>query len=108
MVKKTKTRKEWSPVGYIKAHLRKIWRWSPQRRACLQATVCAICGKKAGKLLADHIEPVIEPRIGFEGWDIYIERMFNGKLQALCKPCHSIKTKEENAVRRKSKKALNG
>lgn len=88
---------------YLKSAIRKIWRWSKARRECLKAKTCAVCGTKA-KLFADHIDPVVDPQKGFQGWDVYIKRMFDGKLQAVCKPCHAKKSKEENALRRKKGK----
>lgn len=64
--------------------------------------------KKAAMLAIDHVEPVVSVTAGFVGWDQYIERMFNGKLQILCnypgeidgKPsCHHVKTKQEQEER---------
>lgn len=106
--KKEKIKKEWSPESYIKSHLRKIWRWSPARKSCLSNKQCAKCRTRFGKLYADHIDPVVDPAKGFETWDIYITRMFTGQLQPLCEKCHKAKSKEENALRRKTKKALGG
>src|SRR6202035_4002944 len=83
---------------YIKSALRRIWRWSPNRCYCLSLYECALCfisGRKR-KYYADHISPVVDPRKGFQGWDNYIERLFNGRLQPLCKTCHTLKSKEEN------------
>lgn len=106
MAKQAKVKKPWRPDGYIKSHLRKIWRWSPQRRECLKAVVCKKCGLPRPKLYADHILPVVDPRTGFTSWDSYIERLFLGSLQPLCEKCHKAKSKIENAERRKAKKAL--
>jgi len=61
-------------------------------------------GDTSPKLVADHIEPVVDPRTGFIGWDNYYDRMFNGQLQCLCEVCHKAKSKEENAELRKVKK----
>lgn len=102
-MKKKKVNKEWSPDGYLKAQFRRIWRWSPQRKKCLAGRNCEVCGRIAKKLFADHIQPVVDPAKGFENWQIYYERMFLGPLQRICKKCHSIKTKEENKLRRKKK-----
>jgi hypothetical protein len=64
--------------------------------------------KKTSMLAIDHVEPVVSVIDGFAGWDVYIERMFNGKLQILCnypgeidgKPsCHHVKTKKEQEER---------
>jgi hypothetical protein len=55
----------------------------------------------------DHIIPATPPE-GIQqlrDWGIFIERLFPlaTGLRALCKPCHKIKTQEENAQRRKKK-----
>lgn len=98
-----KVKKEWSPNPYIKSHLRKIWRWSPARRACLKAKSCIKCASRA-KLYADHVEPVVDPRVGFVDWNVYIERLFGGALQPLCEACHKAKSKGEAAERAKARK----
>jgi hypothetical protein len=63
---------------------------------------CAHCAKLFDKVFVDHIKPVIDPKIGFVDWNTYIFRLFcpSNELQILCKPCHGIKTKEENKIRR--------
>ena len=114
-LKKVKKLKSWSPNGYIKSALRRIWRWSPERREALSKSriskgqyACASCLKSYDKkdVAIDHVDPVVDPRKGFEGWDVYICRLYcpARNLQALCRACHSIKSKEENALRRKCKK----
>ncbi len=69
---------------------------------------CAECfGVFPAKLVVvDHIEPVV-PLTGFVSWDDVISRMFCGTdgLQVLCKSCHAVKTKAENAERRLNKKS---
>lgn len=58
----------------------------------------------------DHIVPVIDPMKGFEGFDIYIEKLFSQEenWRYLCQGCHKEKTKDENSLRistkRKNKK----
>jgi 5-methylcytosine-specific restriction endonuclease McrA len=110
-----RTKKEWKPDGYIFAALRKIWRWSPARRDALRSAgndktgyACAACSKRYNRkgVAVDHVSPVVEPSEGFQGWEVYIHRLFcpASGLQILCKPCHSAKSKEENAERRKAKK----
>jgi 5-methylcytosine-specific restriction endonuclease McrA len=53
----------------------------------------------------DHIEPIIDPNIGFVDWNSVIEAMFCEKdnLQCLCKPCHKIKTDAEKALAKERK-----
>jgi 5-methylcytosine-specific restriction endonuclease McrA len=57
---------------------------------------CASCRKlfPQNAIKADHIEPVIDPRVGFISWDVYIDRMFCEveNFQALCGKCHDKKT----------------
>ena len=69
---------------------------------------CANCAKlfTAKAIEIDHIEPVVDPKKGFTTWDEYISRLFCtvGNLQALCKPCHKQKTREEKCQRLKPKK----
>lgn len=74
---------------------------------------CAICDCdcKNGEFVMDHTHPVVS----FEGWDgkdwtTYITRMFvyTTGWQALCKPCHTMKSETETQIRkmhREKKKA---
>ncbi len=107
---------------YLRAAFRKVWRWSKTRRDCLKNAnnKCELCKKKVKKLYADHIEPVC-PIVGYKiigyltgsepedttffhiDYNQLFEHMFYGKLQAICKKCHSKKSKKENAERRRLK-----
>lgn len=65
----------------------------------------------AKEVVLDHIDPVV-PLYGFKSglefdFNEYIERMYCGEdnFQVLCGPCHDIKSKEENSIRRKNKKS---
>lgn len=100
---KKKAKKEWNPNAYIKSALRKIWRWSPKRRECLKAKKCKRCSK-VGDLFADHITPVVSTIYGFQDWNTYIWRLFDGELQALCADCHDEKTKQEAKERKEARK----
>lgn len=100
--------------------------WKPKQQCIRDARVskglyrCASCssivpstlkgvwktGKKAGRtrkipnILADHIEPVVDPYVGFVSWDVYIERMFiEVGFQAICHKCHQEKGKVECQIR---------
>lgn len=68
---------------------------------------CAKCKESfvAKDIQVDHILPVVPPS-GFTTWDDFIKRLFcpAKELQVLCKPCHAIKTKKENAARTKARK----
>jgi 5-methylcytosine-specific restriction endonuclease McrA len=65
---------------------------------------CAKCKKLfvAADVQVDHVQPVVDPKKGFVGWDVYIDRMFCEieNLQVLCKPCHKIKTDQEKLERK--------
>lgn len=67
---------------------------------------CAECGElfPQKSMAADHINPVV-PITGFDSWGAVIDRLYceiDG-LQALCKECHSVKTKQENKERKSCK-----
>jgi 5-methylcytosine-specific restriction endonuclease McrA len=100
-----KPKKEWRYEPYIKSALRRIWRWSPERRECLKGKYCTLCKKPQGKMYADHISPVVDPIRGFVDWNTYIDRLFNGQLQRICGKCHNKKTNEERKLRRLYAKA---
>lgn len=65
---------------------------------------CADC-KQISKIKGmhiDHISPVVDPKVGFIDWDVYIKRLFcsSDNLQLLCKPCHGKKTEKERLERK--------
>jgi len=96
-------------------------RWPPKFKALKEAFVGRKTNKKTGKLAmhykcakckkhfvatnvqVDHVLPVVDPKVGFVGWDSFIDRIFCEieNLQVLCKPCHKVKTEEEKAERKK-------
>lgn len=87
--------------------------WFPKTECIKNARVdrgkyqCSICPAIVGPkdIKADHIDPVILLE-GFDSWSEVIKRIFCGieGYQALCKPCHDLKTKEENAKRKSLRK----
>lgn len=112
--------KTWNPHPYLVAAARKVWRWSPERRACLSAVQrgektkktdtrerqCSECKKwfPFKQVVADHIEPVGKQPTSWEHYPAYYVRMFcpRSNLQPLCTGCHKVKTGKENAARRKA------
>lgn len=64
---------------------------------------CELCHEEftAKDMNVDHILPAVDPDKGFETWDIFIDRLFCEKdnLQAICVPCHKIKTLAEKKGR---------
>lgn len=71
---------------------------------------CAEChGKFSRKLIdCDHTAPVVDPNVGFVDYDTYAARLFCSidNLKILCKTCHKLKSKQEAALRAKSRKDL--
>jgi 5-methylcytosine-specific restriction endonuclease McrA len=57
-------------------------------------------GKRVKNALVDHIEPIIDPAVGWVSWDETINRMFceADNLQVLCYECHKKKSDEEKAI----------
>ena len=116
---------EWTAArfkSFITSALRTATRkWPPKYKALKDACIGRKVNKATNKMAyhykcahcrnlfvqkdvqVDHIAPVVDPRIGFEGWDIFIDRMFCEKdnLQVLCKTCHSVKTQLEKKERTK-------
>lgn len=64
-----------------------------------QHYVCAKCEEEFTQkdVEVDHIEPVVDPKVGFISWDEYIKRLFCDatNLQVLCKGCHKKKSNTE-------------
>lgn len=71
---------------------------------------CNICKNILSRkeIRMDHIEPVVNPLIGFTTWDDYITRMFvpESGWQALCLKCDKEKQTIERAIRKETKKEL--
>ena len=126
---------EWTEArfrSFIKGGLRGISnRWGPKHLVKKNARVergvylCAGYERRAHKVPAslppkpgnkrrinnavvDHINPVIDPDVGFVSWDDTIQRMFceADGLQLLCHACHKSKTDDERK-RATERKKLN-
>lgn len=94
-------------------HLRRIGYLNQTYKSAMEAAhrergewECAGCKKtfKRSEIHGDHIEPVINPDDGFVDWNTYLERLFLGQIQPLCKQCHNEKTRGENSVRAKNRR----
>lgn len=96
--------------NYIIAHLRRIGYRAIHRKAAFNRAYkgpgqweCEQCKKiyrTQKELHGDHIQPVVNPEIGFTTWDDYIKKLFLGEMQAICKEvCHKEKTRGENERR---------
>jgi len=104
--------------SFIKQLLRRgTIRWGPIQKCAKDASTrrgffkCASCGeehpvtillngKRVKNKFVDHIDPVVDPALGFTTWDSVINRMFCeiDNLQVLCKGCHDIKSAEEREI----------
>jgi len=73
--------------------------------SCKQEGAATLPPKKGNKrrrknIVADHIDPIVDPATGFVDWNNWIARAFvelDG-YQALCHDCHEQKTNEEREV----------
>ena len=103
-------------------------KWGPKQEVKKEARVsrglylCAGCSHrvpatiKNGRdrvtnVFVDHIEPIVDPSVGFTNYDEYINRMFCEKdnLQLLCKRCHDYKSnKEKEIAKERRKREQNG
>ena len=103
-----KSKKPINIKSKIKSALRKIWSWyGENKKSALSRQKyitgyyrCQGCGCNTSKPQADHIKPV-----GLaDNWDEYIDYLFQGDIQILCKKCHDSKTKTDNKNIRRLKK----
>ena len=115
---------QWTPArfrSFIVGQLRSATqRWGPKQACIRNAKVghglykCAMCGtvgpptlppevgkkRRIKNIVADHIEPIVPPDVGFTTYDSWIERAFvelDG-FQALCHKCHTNKSNEEKSI----------
>lgn len=97
--------------------LRRAWLRNPVRSAVLQAArigrgiyVCNICSgiTRYKDIKIDHIEPVVDPAVGWVSFDEFILRLFCDaeNLQAICEKCHLDKTRLEREIRKNTRKSL--
>lgn len=95
---------------------RASYKWKPRNVVYAAARVargmykCNLCANTFSRkeVVMDHKNPVVSPQHGFQGFDIYIERMFvdESGWQCICKTCHDSKTDEERVIRQVNKKKL--
>jgi len=105
--------RKWRPVATCKKKAR-VSRGMYKCAECLKIVPAThmFNGKRRAYFFVDHIEPVIDPEVGFTGFSDFIERLFCevDNLQVLCKPCHDEKCAEETqvAVKRRAKEKKSG
>ena len=106
---------------YLRAAISRIWRWSPARRAALNAATvpggkkCIKCSEvmkpfKKGRrtysgVEVDHILPVCDIAKNKITWDEYVTRKLGAELkdlQVLCVKCHKEKSALEQKLRKRA------
>lgn len=109
VVSKKKAKKQ-SLRTFVTSLLRRgSFYWKPRSEAMTKARVsrglyrCAMCEEtfKPKEVIIDHIEPVVDPKTGFVGWDDYIQKLLcpvEG-FQILCRACSDSKTRIEDEMR---------
>jgi hypothetical protein len=87
-------------------------RWEAEKRShigrgeyCCENPDCGLILKKKETSM-DHVEPVVDPLVGYTGLDSYAERLYveAHMWQRLCDSCHSTKSKAENLIRKETAK----
>jgi len=104
--------------SFVKGNLRRATlKWAPIHECTKNAKEgrneyrCAGCGelvpstvkvdgKRVKNIHVDHINPVVDPAVGFTTWDDVIEGLFSelDNLQLLCTACHDVKTNQEKQI----------
>ena len=102
--------RRWAPISDTQKEAR-VSRGVYECAECKQHVPASIKEgrKRVQNIYIDHIDPIVDPHKGFEGWDKYIERLFceRDNLQLLCRECHSMKSSQEREIaveRRKKEK----
>lgn len=64
---------------------------------------CETCNSwvSSTRIDVDHVNPVIDPVVGFVDWNTFVARVFCGveNLKRICEKCHDEKTSRENIKR---------
>ena len=99
----------WGPKNECikKARIRRGWYIC---EGCEEEVPSSLPPKEGNKrriknILADHLDPIVDPKVGFVSWDEWISRAFIEKqgYQALCHKCHTEKTNEERLISKQRK-----
>lgn len=97
-----KTSARWGPKNDAKKQARHYERLPNSAGRIVYHSKCNACGDLVPETTSsvDHIIPVIDPEVGFQSWDTYIERLFceTDGFQVLCDPCHKAKTAKERSI----------
>lgn len=74
-----------------------------------QCAKCKLAFSRKGVSI-DHVDPVVDPKRGWQGFDEYIKRMFCSEdgFQILCGTDHDAKTAKERLIRTAAKRRASG
>lgn len=92
--------RKWSPIQKCKNRAR-VGRGEYKCQCCESIVAPTIYDedkrKRVTNIFVDHINPVIDPNVGFTTWDEFIEGLYceEDNLQLLCGECHKVKSQEE-------------
>ncbi len=110
-------------ITFIKNQLRGAsWKWLPTSQVLKEARTrkgfytCNSCkeevpttilhnGKRVKNVSIDHEPPIINPAVGWQSWDSFINNLYceKDKLQLLCKNCHDQKSSAERGVAKETR-----
>ena len=117
-----RTTMKWGPIGEClkNARIRRGWYLCNICKEEIPASIVTEVTLKNGRsqkkrvknAIVDHINPIVDPAVGWVSWDNCIERMFCelSNLQCVCKACHDAKSLEEKEIgkARKAKEKSDG
>lgn len=105
---------------YVKAQLRRIWGWAPERKLAKKRSLvfkdergnefyrCERCNETPLSRKQIEVDHIVEAdNVGqWIGWDDFISKLFCSAdgLMILCKTCHAAKTVANNNARRAARK----
>lgn len=91
--------RRWPPKYETLNEAKTIKRINEKSKRLAQHYLCAACQQEYTNkdVQVDHIQPVVDPKLGFQDWNTFIDRLFcdADNLQVLCTACHNTKTKTE-------------
>lgn len=93
--------RKWAPISETKKKAR-VARGQYECAGCKQVVPPTIKQgrKRVNNVFVDHVDPIVDPKVGFQGFDVFIERMFceMENLQLLCGECHDEKSMRERRI----------
>lgn len=97
--------RRWPPKYQTLNEAKTTKRINEKSKRLAQHYLCAACQQEYTNkdVQVDHIQPVVDPKLGFQDWNTFIDRLFcdTDNLQVLCTSCHNTKTKTEKVKKTK-------